>query len=140
MKENKTKNIIIITLFIVIILLIIAVIYLGLKNEFLEEKYEYLNENKYNNSEVNNNSNNNNSENVENNSTQNISRDEALDIALKDLKVDKNNIRDLDIELEYKVRYGKTIYEVSFDYNYFEYEYYIDATDGTIFKSFSERN
>ena len=132
MKENKSKNILIIILTIIVILLIIAVIYLGLKNEFLEEKYEYLKDNNYNinlpenNNDTNNNSNNNNSN--------YISKDTALDIALKDLKINNNAIRDLDIEMEYKAKYGKSVYEVSFDY--LEYEYYIDPTSGKILDSF----
>lgn len=130
--KDKTKNIIIAILIIIIILLIIGLIYIGIKNEFLEEKYEYLNENNYHNSEINNDNN------ISNNNSNNnyISKDKVLNIALKDLKIDQSNIRDLDIELEYKVKYNKTVYEVSFDYNYLEYEYYIDPESGKILDSF----
>ena len=43
-----------------------------------------------------------------------------------------------DIELDYK--YGKKVYEVSFDYQYHEYEYYIDASNGDIVHFFKERD
>ena len=52
------------------------------------------------------------------------------------INVKKNNLRDLDIELEYKVRYGKSVYEISFDYDYLEYEYYLDPESGKILDSF----
>ncbi len=67
-----------------------------------------------------------------------ITKDQALDIALNDASMSKNNVYDIDIELDYK--YGKTVYEVDFDYQSMEYEYYIDALTGTIIKSFQSRN
>ena len=69
-----------------------------------------------------------------------ISRDKALQTALNNLNISKNSIYDLDIELENKVRYKKVVYEVSFDYNNYEYEYYIDATSGKILDSFKSRD
>ncbi len=69
-----------------------------------------------------------------------ISRDKALQTALNSLNVSKNSIYDLDIELENKARYQKVVYEVSFDYNNYEYEYYIDATSGKILDSFKSRD
>lgn len=54
----------------------------------------------------------------------------AKQIALDHSKVAENNIRDLEIELDYE--YGKLIYEVSFDANAREYEYEIDAITGEI--------
>lgn len=67
-----------------------------------------------------------------------ISKDEAIEIALKDINVSKSDIYDLDAELEKK--YEKIVYEVSFNYGIYEYEYYIDALNGNIIKSFSERD
>ncbi len=134
MKKDKTKNIIIILMSVIIIILIIGLILLIFKNELLEdhydkleERYEYLYENNLNNKE-------NNPDNGSNNDI--ISRDKALDIVLKDLKITKNDLRDLDIELEYKVRYNKTVYEISFDYNYLEYEYYLEPSNGKILDTF----
>ena len=76
-----------------------------------------------------------------NNTTDNgnyISRDDALKSALEDSGITESDIRDLDIELEDK--YGQTVYEVTFDYNQYEYEYYINREDGSIVKSFIERD
>ncbi len=65
-----------------------------------------------------------------------ISKDNALKIALDDVKLTQSDIRDIDIELDYK--YGQTVYEITFDYQQYEYEYYIDARNGDIVKSFKE--
>ncbi len=73
-----------------------------------------------------------------NNTNNYISEQDALDIALKDVGLTQNDIYDLDIELEYK--YSQTVYEINFDYQRHEYEYYINAESGTIVKSFRERD
>ena len=117
-----------------------GLILLYVKYEQLEDRYdeEYHYNTNYNNNSNNNvvddNNNNNNQEN-----SNYITRDKALQIALDNLKIKQQNVYDLDIELEYKNRYGKMVYEVSFDYNRYEYEYYIDATSGKILDSFIER-
>ena len=65
-----------------------------------------------------------------------ISKEKALDIALNNAKISQNNIRNIEVELDYK--YGETVYEVTFDYQQYEYEYYINAENGNILKSFRE--
>ncbi len=66
-----------------------------------------------------------------------ISSQEALQVVLKSLNITENNITDLSNEIDYK--YGKTVYEIDFDYQNYEYEYYVDALNGEIIKSFKER-
>lgn len=65
-----------------------------------------------------------------------ISSANALDIALKSLNIKKSAIYDLNIELEKK--YGEAVYEIDFNYNRFEYEFYVDAITGKILHSFKE--
>lgn len=89
------------------------------------------------NKEVNNNVNTTNTNNTTDSGSY-ISRDDALKSALEDSGITESDIRDLDIELENK--YGQTVYEVTFDYNQYEYEYYINREDGSIVKSFIERD
>ena len=133
-KKNSTK--IIIVLLIVIILLLIGFI-IFFAEEVLEERRN--NRAIYNDQTITNNQNNNNNTN-NNTSTNNnyISRDEALEIALENIPTNKENTYDIDIELDYK--YGKTVYEISFNYQQYEFEYYIDAENGSIIKSFRERD
>ncbi len=76
-----------------------------------------------------------NNSNITNNSNY-ISKEKALDIALNNAKISQNNIRNIEVELDYK--YGETVYEVTFDYQQYEYEYYINAENGNILKSFRE--
>lgn len=86
-----------------------------------------------------NNTSNNGSNNTTNNETQNnkyISRDKALSTALEHAGVKQSEIYDIDIELDYK--FGKQVYEVSFNYQSYEYEYYIDATTSDVLHSFKE--
>ncbi len=141
MEKDKRKNVIIILLGIIIVLLVVGLSIIFIKDKFLEDtyekledRYEYLFENSLNNKENNPDNNSSNNDNSSSNNT--ISKDEALDIVLKDLNIKKSNLRDLDIELEYKVRYGKNVYEISFDYDYFEYEYYLDPESGKILDTF----
>lgn len=123
---------------VIICILLGGLILLYVKYEQLEDRYdeEYHYNTNYdnNNNVVDENNTNNNQEN-----SNYITRDKALQIALDNLKIKQENVYDLDIELEYKNRYGKMVYEVSFDYNRYEYEYYIDATSGKILDSFIER-
>lgn len=59
-----------------------------------------------------------------------IDRDKAMEIALEDASVNKNNIREL--EIEFDADDGILLYEVEFKYNNREYEYDIDAKTGEI--------
>ena len=129
MKDNMSKIVIVILSVLVIVSLACAGA-LYLKNEHLEEKYDDL-EDRYE-------SNFDNSQNT-NNPGENknyISKTEALSIALKDLNLNSTDIYDQDIELEYKLKYKMTVYEITFDYDFFEYEYYINPITGEILDSF----
>ncbi len=114
-KDNKKSNLIIFILIGIIVILLISCTLLFIKNEYLDFKTDYV---PYNNNY--------------------ITRDEAIDIALRDIKVDRNMVYDLEVELEKK--YNEVVYEVNFDYNYLDYEYYIKAEDGSILKAFAERD
>ena len=65
-----------------------------------------------------------------------ISRDNAISIALKDLKLTKNDVYDLECELDKE--FNQTVYEVTFNYKNLEYEFYINAESGKIIHSFKE--
>lgn len=65
-----------------------------------------------------------------------IGRDSAISIALKDLKLTKNDVYDLECELDKE--FNQTVYEVTFNYKNLEYEYYINAESGKIIHSFKE--
>lgn len=67
------------------------------------------------------------------NKQQLITKEEALEVALKDAGLTKDEIFDLEVELDYE-RNGLT-YEVDFDTPSYEYEYEIDAEDKTIYKA-----
>ena len=125
--KNNSKLLIGILIGIILILVMILIL-LNLKTEYVEDKLE---DNYENNSIVENNVTNDDS-----NKTQEITSDKAIDIALDDAKLDKNNVYDLDVELENK--YGQRVYEVTFDYQNLDYEYYISTNDGSIVKSFKE--
>ncbi len=123
MKESKKieSHIVFICLGIIIIALIVALIVLVFSYNHLENKYDNL-EDMYN-YQINHN---------ENLNSEYINRDRAIAIALDDLNLKRNDVYDLDIELEYKSRYEKAVYEISFNNNHYEYEYFIDATSGKI--------
>ncbi len=142
--SEKSKNILIIVLISIIIILVIGMVILVFQNirtedklDYLEDHYEYLNEN---NNQNNVDDNIINSDKSSNNDNQNISQNEALEIVLKDLKIAQNDIRDLDIELDYEPKYQKNVYEVSFEYKYYEYEYYLEPATGKILDSFKSLN
>ena len=121
-KTNKKENhIVLIILGIIIFILVIGLVVLIIKYEHLEDHYDHL-EDMYN-YQINNNTELNNNY---------ISRDEALNIALNDLKATRNEVYDVDLELEYKARYQTLVYEISFNNKNYEYEYFIDATSGKI--------
>ena len=65
-----------------------------------------------------------------------IARDSAISIALKDLKLSKNDVYDLECELDKE--FNQIVYEVTFNYKNLEYEYYINAESGKIIHSFKE--
>ena len=65
-----------------------------------------------------------------------IGRDNAINIALKDLKLTKNDVYDVECELDKE--FNQTVYEVTFNYKNLEYEYYINAESGKIIHSFKE--
>ena len=113
--------------------------------EFIDEKQEI--KNLYNlNEKINiknedNTSNNNDVNNTINNSNKDttnskITKENALKIALNDANISQNDIHDIEVEIDYK--YNQTVYEVSFNYQKYEYEYYINAENGNILKSFRE--
>ncbi len=127
---DKNKSVIIISLLVVIIfVLAIFMAVIITKYDNLEDKYEDRYDNELN---------------VDNPTNKNednyISKDRALEIVLNDLKITKNDIYDLDIEFENKHRYDGIVIEISFDYNRYEYEYYLDATNGNILDSFKSRD
>lgn len=62
--------------------------------------------------------------------------EKALAIALENVGANRDSVWDIDIELERK--FGQVVYEVSFNYEKYEYEYYINAKSGEIIKSFKE--
>lgn len=115
MKKDKK---IFILMTIIIILLIICII-LFIHDEFLDDKddFSYRNPSYINDY---------------------ITKDEALNIALNNINLNRVDVYDIDIELENK--YNIVVYEVDFDYQGFEYEYYINAKTGEIVKSFSQRD
>lgn len=136
--EDKSK-IIIGVLITLVVCLTIGLILIYVRYEKIEDKYDDLVENYYDKDgsfQENNNPNN------DSNNTNNkyISRDNALEIALKNLNVTEDKIYDLDIEMEYKNRFNTLVYEVSFDYELFEYEYYINAYTGEVLDSLKSRD
>ena len=65
-----------------------------------------------------------------------IAVEKALDLALANAGLTREQVWDIDVELERK--FGKMVFEVSFDAGQYEYEYYVDAENGEIVKSFKE--
>lgn len=63
-----------------------------------------------------------------------ITIEKALDVALKSAGLTREQVRDIDVELERK--FGQMVFEVSFDAGQYEYEYYVNAESGKIVKSF----
>lgn len=62
----------------------------------------------------------------------NINHEQALDIALTDCGLKKDNIYNL--KIKDKVKYNLKLIEVEFFHNNYEYEYYIRISDGFIIK------
>jgi uncharacterized membrane protein YkoI len=67
-----------------------------------------------------------------------ISHEEALNIALKDAGLEKTQITDLDIELDWNN--GTLHYDVDFEAAGYDYDYDIHAETGKILKSQKERD
>ena len=67
-----------------------------------------------------------------------ITVEEALDLALANAGLKREQVWDIDVELERK--FGQVVFEVSFDAGQYEYEIYINAESGEIVKSFKEIN
>ena len=65
-----------------------------------------------------------------------ITVEKAFNTALKNAGLNRDNVWDIDVELEKK--FVKIVYEVNFKTKQYEYEYYVDAETGEIVKSFKE--
>ena len=61
---------------------------------------------------------------------QNISQDEALNVALKNASLTKDKIKNL--EIDYDLENGALTYDIEFTYNQNEYEYEVSATKGIV--------
>lgn len=124
MKNNK--NIIIIILSVIILLLLFAFIgvLVYLKFDHLDDKEEFIP--------------NPNSTTTGDKTSNYISGDEALEIALKSLNISRDSVYDVSTELDYK--FGKNVYDIDFNYDRYEYEFYVDAKTGELLKSFRERD
>lgn len=141
MKKNENTNLninklIVPILLVIVILLLVVVIVILFKDDDNDYRDKYLDDR----NEVFEKDNflNDNNGTEDENYDKYISKQEALNVALKDVGISQDNIRDLDIELDYK--YSQMVYEVDFNYQQYEYEYYINAEDGKIVKSFKERD
>ena len=67
-----------------------------------------------------------------------IPESKAAQIALGHAGLKKADVRDFECELDYEN--GVKVYEVSFDYGKYEYDYDIDAASGKILRSHKERD
>ena len=67
-----------------------------------------------------------------------ISRELALEIAFEKAGVLKEDVQDLEIELDRER--GTNVWEISFDYNGTEYSYEVDAKNGAIEKIEKEKD
>lgn len=65
-----------------------------------------------------------------------VTYDYAKSVALKHVGAKENQIRDYDIELDREN--GKLVYEISFDYNGYEYDIYLDAATGEVLRNKKE--
>lgn len=70
--------------------------------------------------------------NNQNNNTNYIGLSNAKSIALSNIGVNASQVRGLEAELD--IESGKAVYDVSFEYNGYEYDYEIDAISGSIIK------
>ena len=124
--KDKNKNILIGVLIAIIIILIIGIIIVAVVRDKDDDREERINTTTDNTTTT---------ETTTTNSNI-ITSDEALQKVLDDTKLRKEDLYDLDIERDYK--YNKDVYEINFKHDKYEYEYYIDITDGRIVHSFKE--
>ena len=130
-QEKNNNKVIIIVLATVIAILLIVIGFLTIKGHFLDDDYYE----RYNDQEIYNDnlddegeetvpsnpdSSNENNPSTDNDTTKYITKTEALNIALKDLKISQSNIYDVSVELDYK--YNQTVYDIDFNYKNYEYE------------------
>lgn len=66
-----------------------------------------------------------------------ITVEKALDLALSHEGLTREQVWDIDVELERK--FGQMVFEVSFETGQYEYEVYINAENGEVVKSFISR-
>lgn len=142
MKKKDNKNIIVIVLGVIVLALIIALTIIIVKkmdNDRIDDLYERIEDNyDVDVSTGENDDSNSIDASTGNNTNASITKQQALDIVLKDLKIKQSDIYDLSIEYEYK--YGANVYEIDFNYQNFEYEYYINVKTSKIVKAFRERD
>lgn len=67
-----------------------------------------------------------------------LARDEAIDIALKEAGVSKEDVFDLEAEIDYEK--GVKVWQVDFDHGNREYSYNIDFTTGRIVEQDKDLN
>ena len=67
-----------------------------------------------------------------------ISREQAIDIALNAAGLSRENVYDLEAELDRE--FGGTYWEVDFETREFEYSYDVDAQSGAVARTERERN
>ncbi len=128
--NEKNKDKMIWALLIVVILLVVSLIVITvIRDDDLNEERKENNPSTSLNSTTNN---------TNTNDSNTISSDEALQKVLDDIKLSKSDLYDLDIERDYK--YDTDVYEISFKFDGYEYEYYINIKDGSIVHSFKERD
>ncbi len=125
--KDKNSKIIIFSLVLIIVLLIFLIFVIFAKGEFNRSDFSISNKK-------------NDVSSVENSDDSNlyISKEEALKIALDNVGLKQKDIYDIGVELDYK--YGKTVYEIDFNYQQYDYEFYIDAVNGDVVHSFKERD
>lgn len=145
---EKDVNLVIILLFVIIFILIVGICFLFYKYEKLEAKYERSLESRYfydfddEDDDVKYSTDEDNEKTTDKKSSVSsyISREKALQVALKDMKLSTSDVYDIDVEFENKTTHGNYVYEVSFEYKNEEYEYFIDAKTGKIITSFKSRD
>lgn len=144
MGKAKENNLVVILLVVIIIILIIGVVFLFFRYEKLEDKYERVLESSYDidfdDNEITRVSPPNKTTNKPTATVKYITREKALQIALKDMKLSSDDVYDIEVEFESKTTHGNYVYEVTFDYEAYEYEYFIDAKTGKILSSFKSRD
>lgn len=148
MKKNQEKekdtNLIIIILVVIIFILVIGMAFLFYRYEKLENKYDKRLESGYfydfDDDMTFHDYEHHDDDHKTTGVANYILREKALSIALKDMKLSQSDVYDIEVEFENKTTHGNYVYEVSFEYNNYEYEYFIDAKTGKIITSFKSRD